>query len=96
MALHCRYMMGTTTGGIWLSYFLVQVPLIVAERVGLALLKRQGAILSNWTRIAITIGVQNQLGHWLFWPVVVGPLADQVIGNIAGVMGDAAAAIRGL
>lgn len=76
------YMTGHTTGGIWMCYFMAQVPLIIAERVLLAALRSAGIMLPNPFRILITLACQNQLGHWFFWPPIKGPVADQVIGNI--------------
>lgn len=80
--LCCRYITGTHTRGLWLAYFLAQPPLIAAERVALAALKRRGVLLPNGLRIALTVGTQVVLGHWLFWSPVAGEVAGQVIGNI--------------
>ncbi len=85
------YLMGTTTGGLWMLYFLSQAPGLVAERAGLAVLKGQGIMLPNLVRIVITIGVQTAIGNTLWWPVAMGPLADQMMNNIKAGAQDAAA-----
>ncbi len=87
--------MGTHTKGLWMTYFLAQVPLIVTERATLALLKRQGIVVPNVARIVATLAVQNDLGHRFFWAAVVGPLADQVVGNIAATLQATVAALQG-
>lgn len=53
--LLCRHLTGHTTGGVWLSFFLVQVPLIVFERLVLAALKRRGVILPDWLRALVGV-----------------------------------------
>lgn len=60
-------MTGRTTGGLWLAYFSIQAPIIVAERVVLGALKRSGVSVPATLRILATVGLQILLGHWLFW-----------------------------
>ena len=67
--------------------------MIVAERVVLALLKRQGIVVPELVRIAVTIALCNQLGHWFFWPPVTGEVSTTVIKNVAATARGAAAAV---
>lgn len=52
-----RYLTGHTTHGVWLSFFLAQVPLTVFERLALGALKRRGIILPD--RLRALVGARS-------------------------------------
>jgi hypothetical protein len=60
-------MAGRTTGGAWLAFFLLQAPLVVAERLALAALKRGGIVPPSWARMAVTYLLILGAGQYLFW-----------------------------
>ena len=79
----CRYLTGHTTGGVWLSFFLAQAPLIIAERLCYGALKRRGVLLPDWLRTAITVVLVVGTGQHLFWqPTKRYGVAASTIANV--------------
>jgi hypothetical protein len=77
-------MAGRTTGGAWLAFFLLQAPLVVAERLALAGLKRRGVLLPAWLRVAVTLTLVLSAAQLLFWaPAKRWGLVDSVVRNMA-------------
>jgi len=78
-----RSLTGRTTGGIWLSFFLIQVPFIAGERLLLSALKRRGTHLPGWLRNLATALVIVASGQFLFWPPAKQwGVVDSSVGNV--------------
>lgn len=88
------HLTGHTTGGVWLSFFLVQVPLIVFERLVLAALKRRGVILPDWLRALATMILLLPYAYLLFWrPCERVGLTDSTVANVKAALLGAARAL---
>ena len=84
-ALRCRCLTGHTTGGVWLSFFLAQVPLIACERLVLAALQRRGVPLPRPVRIAYTISTECMVVWYLFWrPSDEAGITEQTVASVKG------------
>ena len=79
----CRYLTGHTTRGVWLSFFLAQAPIIVAERLALSALKRRGILLPDWLRVCVSMLLVVATAQHLFWaPCKKHGVADSVVNNV--------------
>ncbi|KAL4446748.1 hypothetical protein ABPG77_007992 [Micractinium sp. CCAP 211/92] len=88
------YLTGHTTHGVWLSFFLSQVPLTVFERLALAALKRRGIILPDWLRALATISLLLPTAYLLFWrPCEQYGVAASAVANVKAGLLDAARAL---
>jgi hypothetical protein len=68
---------------VWLSFFLAQVPLIIAERLAYGALKRRGVLLPDWLRTAMTVVLVVVTGQHLFWqPTKRYGVAAATIANV--------------
>ena len=86
-------MTGHTTHGVWLSFFALQVPLIVAERAILEGFRRAGVTLPELLRIAGTWLVVMGSAVLFWWPVEHYGISERVAGAVTE---SAAAALRAL
>ena len=86
-------MRGHTTHGVWLAFFALQVPLIVAERAILRAFRRAGVTLPELLRIAGTWLVVMGSAVLFWWPVEHYGVSQEVAGAVTK---GAAAALRGL
>lgn len=78
---------GHTTGGVWMCFFLSQVPLQMGERVVLRWLKKRGVQLPTWLRIAYVWVVGTAVGWLFFWrPVVSDGVMDDAITSVKGTL----------
>ncbi|EFN57210.1 hypothetical protein CHLNCDRAFT_143650 [Chlorella variabilis] len=77
------YLTGHTTRGVWLSFFLAQAPIIVAERLALSALKRRGILLPDWLRVCVSMLLVVATAQHLFWaPCKKHGVADSVVNNV--------------
>lgn len=77
------YLTGRTSGGVWLSFFLVQVPVAAAERVILRALRAHGLELPVMLRILATVWFECcAAAHLFFGPAEEAGLVDAVITNV--------------
>ncbi|KAL4425431.1 hypothetical protein ABPG75_009447 [Micractinium tetrahymenae] len=91
------YLTGRTTGGVWLCFFLAQVPLIFGERVVLAALRRRGIRLPGWLRNIATALLLVATGQLLFWPPAIEHgVVSALVGNTQTGILQLAAAVRGV
>ncbi|KAL4856101.1 Alanine--tRNA ligase [Chlorella vulgaris] len=80
-----EYLTGKTTGGVWLAFFLLQVPVIVSERLLLAVLNRRGILLPSWLRASTTCMLIVGTAQHLFWaPAKQCGVIDSVVLNVYG------------
>jgi hypothetical protein len=74
---------GRTTGGRWMSFFLVQAPAIVAERVVQGALRRRG--VPRPLRTAYTVSFVVGVAAPLFWaPAERAGVVAHLLGNVRG------------
>ena len=68
---------------MWLSFFLVQTPLIVLERLALGALKRRGVLVPAWLRAAWVVPTEVLAAQYLFFgPCKAAGLTDSILGNV--------------
>ncbi|KAL4425430.1 hypothetical protein ABPG75_009446 [Micractinium tetrahymenae] len=88
------YLTGHTTRGVWPSFFLVQVPFIVFERLVLAALKRRNIILPDSLRALATMNLLLPAAYLLFWgPCERYGVADSSVENVKATLLSAAGAL---
>lgn len=77
------YVSGSTTKGLWLSFFLIQPVAMVIESRILSSLKKRDIIVPNIVRISITVAFELIAGHLLFWgPVESSGVSDLVVTGV--------------
>jgi hypothetical protein len=77
------YLTGHTSGGVWLSFFTIQIPIIAAERIVLQYLKQKGILLPRPFMILYTVGVECVASAYLFWgPAEKAGLVGKVVSNV--------------
>jgi hypothetical protein len=77
------YLTGRTTRGVWSSYFLVQVPAIILERIVLAQLKRRKIMVPALLRIAYTVGFETLTAQYLFFGATKrAGVSDSIVRNV--------------
>ena len=77
------YLTGHTSGGVWMSYFLVQIPIMVLERMVLKYLEKHRVELPLLLMMVYTVGVETVASCHLFWaPVEKAGVVDRVINSV--------------
>lgn len=61
------YLTGRTSGGLWLSYFLAQVPVVAVERTVLSMLRRWGIVVPQPLMVLYGVVFECAASAKLFW-----------------------------
>jgi hypothetical protein len=77
------YLTGHTSGGVWLSFFAIQIPVIMIERATLGYLKQKGVIVPRVVLMAFTVVFESVSSAYLFWgPAEKAGLVKKVVDNV--------------
>lgn len=78
-------MVGHTTYGVWLTFFLAQVPLQIAERIVFSWLRTRGMKVPNLLRIIYAVSTETVVVWAFFWiPVLRYGVLDEVVVSVNG------------